>query len=50
MSSVGPTTAVVLLRDDAIEQITLDLSGRAKAKFFLWDYGAPLRVEPVPTS
>ena len=45
--SVGPTTAHVTLIDGVLSEVTLDLAGHVTAHIGLWDFGAPLDIEPV---
>src|SRR5262249_51831300 len=47
--STGPTTAVVTLRQGAIAEVTLDLSG-AGAHVSFSSYGEELSIEPIPPS
>ena len=45
--STGPTTATVTIQSGFVTEVDLRLPSEVSARVELWDYGAPLTVEPV---
>ena len=45
--SAGPTTATVTIHSGFVTELDLRLSNDVSARIELWDYGAPLTIEPV---
>ena len=45
--STGPTTATVTIQSGFVTEVDLRLPNDVSARIELWDYGAPLTVEPV---